>query len=163
MALVSSLWLKTIAINYGLLSFCRQSSVYLLDRILWDLNKFEQKFRSYLESHQPLSCRKYVCSLRMQIRSSVLIEDKYVIFDGKYAKQGPIEAVSSVSYDKLLLITKLWSLQLREKQTAKLLKNLLFFPCNSSVRTSENNSILSGACFSYHKNFRKIIRTMWTR
>lgn len=95
--------------------------------------------------------------------AQVLIEDKYVIFDGKYAKQGPIEAVSSVSYDKLLLITKLWSLQLREKQTTKLLTNLLFFPCNSSVRTSENNSILSGACFSYHKNFRKIIRTMWTR
>ena len=66
-ALVSS-----IAINCRLLSFCRQSSVYSLGRVLWDLRYIEQKLKSYFKLHQPLTIQKHVHSLRLQIRKSNL-------------------------------------------------------------------------------------------
>ena len=69
LAVVLSLWLNTIAINCGLLSFCRQSSVYSLASISWDSSYVEQKLKSYLELHQRYSCRKHVRSLRQQIRN----------------------------------------------------------------------------------------------
>ena len=65
--LVSSLWLTSIAINCGLLSFYRDSLVYSLASILWDSSCIEQKLKSYLISHQHFSCRKHVSSLRRQI------------------------------------------------------------------------------------------------
>ena len=55
-----------ITINFGLLSFCKHSLVYSLASILWDLSYVEQKLKSYLELHQPYSCRKHVRSLRRQ-------------------------------------------------------------------------------------------------